>query len=111
MFNIESQPMSSLQSSRIILNPSYILSNEQLLITGDFNIHVDVTDDSDALKLLDLLESLGRRQHVYGHTLDLIITRYSDQVVQDSPQTDRFISDHPSLLCKLFHVQPCSCDC
>ena len=65
------------------------MSNEQLLITGDFNIHVDITDDSDALKLFDLLESLGLRQHVHGHTLDLIITRYSDQVVQDSPQTDR----------------------
>lgn len=53
--------------------------------------------------------SLGLRQHVthaHGHTLDLIITRYSDQIVQDSPQTDRFISDHASLFRKLFHVKP-----
>ena len=26
--------------------------------------------------------------------------------VQDSPQTDHFISDHASLLCKLLHVKP-----
>lgn len=85
------------------------MSQEQLLITGDFNIHVDIADDPDSLKLFDLLQSLGLRQHVthaHGHTLDLIITRYSDQIVQDSPQTDRFISDHASLLRKLFHVKP-----
>ena len=59
---------------------SILLSKEQLLITGDFNIHVDIVDDPDSLKLLDLLESLGLRQHVsqpthlHGHTLDPIIT-------------------------------------
>ena len=55
------------------------------------------------------MESVGLRQHVtqpthvHGHTLDLIITRHSDQIVQDPPQIDRFISDHASLLCKLLH--------
>ena len=45
------------------------------------NIHVDVPDDPDAIKFLDLLDSLGLAQHVKtpthrcGHTLDLIITR------------------------------------
>ena len=58
------------------------------------------------------LESLGLRQHVsqsthlHGHTLDLIITRYSDHIVHDPPQADRFISDHASLLSKLVHVNP-----
>ena len=38
--------------------------------------------------------SIGLRQHVsqpthvHGHTLDLIITRWSDQIIQDSPKTD-----------------------
>lgn len=88
------------------------MSKGQLLITGDFNIHVDIGDDPDFLRLFDLLESLGLRQHasqpthVHGHSLDLIITRYSHQIVQDSPKTDRSISDHASLLCKLFHVKP-----
>ena len=91
---------------------SILLSKEQLLITGDFNIHVDAVDDPDSLKLLDLLESVGLRQHVsqpthvHGHTLDLIITRWSDQIIQDPPQTDRFISDHASLLCKLLQDKP-----
>ena len=52
-----------------------------MLALGDFNIHVDVPNDIDAVKFLDLLESLGREQHVteathiFGHTLDLVITR------------------------------------
>ena len=60
---------------------SVVLSPEPLLITGDFNIHVDVPNDSDAARFLELLTSLGREQHVdksthlSGHTLDLIITR------------------------------------
>ena len=64
---------------------SILLSKEQLLITGDFNIHIDAIDDPDSLKLLDLLESVGLGQHVsqpthvHRHTLDLIITRWSDQ--------------------------------
>ena len=91
---------------------SILLSKEQLPITGHFNIHVDFVDNPDSLKLLDLLESVGLRQHVtqpthvHGHTLDLFITRHSDQIVQDPPQTDRFISDHASLLCKLLHDKP-----
>ena len=60
---------------------SVILPKERLLVLGDFNIHVDVPNDIDAVKFLDLLESLGREQHVteathiFGHTLDLVITR------------------------------------
>ena len=82
------------------------------MITGDFNIHVDVADDPDSIKLLDLLESVGLRQHVtqpthvHGHTLDLLITRWSDQIIKDPPYVDRVISDHVSLLCKLHPVKP-----
>ena len=36
-----------------------VLTPEPLLITGDINIHVDVPDDPDAIKFLDLLDSLG----------------------------------------------------
>ncbi|XP_078372669.1 uncharacterized protein LOC144656313 [Oculina patagonica] len=85
---------------------------EQLLITGDFNIHVNAVDDPDAIKLLDLLESVGLRQHVtqpthvHGHTLDLIITRWSEQIIQDPPHIHRFISDHASVLCTFSQNKP-----
>ena len=56
---------------------SVILCPHPILITGDFNLHVDNPSNDDALKFLDHLESPGLEQHVqeHGHTLDLIITR------------------------------------
>ena len=77
------------------------------MITGDFNIHVDAADQSDVCTFLDLLESLSLVQHVTqpthvdGHILDLIITRSSDNIIQDPTYVDRFISDHASVLCNL----------
>ena len=40
-----------------------VLGKEQLVIVGDFNIHVDVPEDSDTKKLIDLLESFSLQQH------------------------------------------------
>ena len=64
-----------------------LLSNEELLIPGDYNIHIDVAGDSDANTLSDFFESVGLRQHVekhthvQGHTLDLVISRRSDNII------------------------------
>ena len=83
---------------------SIILTPEPLIITGDFNIHVNNTNDSDACEFLDLLASLGLKQHVIGptheggHTLDLVITRQYDQVIKSAPMIDRFITDHAAVL-------------
>ena len=89
-----------------------VLCKEHLLIGGDFNIHVDVPEDSDSIKLLDLLESFSLCQHVVGpthilgHTLDLVITRQSDQIIRSTPLVDRYFSDHASILCVLQSVKP-----
>ena len=40
-----------------------IMSTDPLLITGDFNIHVNSKSDNDVLNFLDLLQSMGLRQH------------------------------------------------
>ena len=68
-----------------------LLSNEELLIQGDFNIHIDVAGDSDANELSDFFESVGLQQHVdqhthvQGHTLDLVISWRSDNIIKDLP--------------------------
>ena len=91
---------------------SAVLCTDQLLITGDFNIHVDVTDDVDAVKLQELLESTGLQQHVNvpthirGHTLDLIITRHSENIVTSPPRTDYIFSDHMPVHCNLLVNKP-----
>ena len=54
---------------------------EPRLITGDFNIHVDIQDDPCTSRFMELLESLGLEQRVYeptygsNHTMDLILVR------------------------------------
>ena len=57
-----------------------------LLFVGDFNFKLD-SNNTDATKLHNLLESFNLKQHVAtpthfrGHTLDLIITRSEDDLV------------------------------
>ena len=68
---------------------------------------MDVEDDPDARAFLDLLVSMGLKQHVNvpthvsGHTLDLMITREHDLVISCVPVADQYLSDHASVLCSL----------
>lgn len=93
---------------------SIIMSPEPLLITGDFNIHVNTPSDSDASRFHDLLSSMGLEQHVdkpthiSGHTLDLIITRCSDSLLTATPMADYLFSDHITVLCDLTLGKPSS---
>ena len=53
---------------------------KNLLLLGDFNVHVDDVTDYDAKRFIRLLDSCGLHQHVEGpthvsgHTLDLLIS-------------------------------------
>ena len=70
--------------------------NSQVLITGDFNIHVDLSNDIHADRLsslisdYDLVQCVQEPTHVLGHTLDLVIVR-SDCAISD------LLVDPPSL--------------
>ena len=91
---------------------SAVVTTGHLLISGDFNIHMDIENDSDRLKFVDLLDNFGLRQHVDhpthtgGHILDLIITHSSSDLIKDSPWTDHFISDHTTVICQLKVAKP-----
>lgn len=71
---------------------------------GDFNIHVDVSDDPDATKFLDLIDSLGLQQHmnkpthIHKHILDLVITRKTSHLIHNSPVFGQFFSDRASVI-------------
>ena len=79
---------------------SIVLSLELLLVTSDFDIHVNVVGDPDRAKFLELIETVGLQQHVItpthetGHTLDLIISRQCENLVKTTPVSDYHISDH-----------------
>ena len=59
------------------------------------------------------MQSVGLQQHIteptqiQGHTLDLVITRSSDDILNKVPVVDRFISDHASVYCTLQPDRPC----
>ena len=75
-----------------------------VIISGDFNIHMDDPNDITAKHFRDLLNAFGLTQHVndathvYDHTLDLIITQpnFSPTLVITNPP---IISDHEPILC------------
>ena len=73
---------------------------------------MDVEADAGAVRLRELLESTGLKQHVTapthisGHTLDLIITRLSDQLDICSPWTVYLFSDHMPVYSKLQVCKP-----
>ena len=55
-------------------------TNCRVIVVGDFNIHMDVIDDTSAVRFRRVLVSCGLQQHVTvathnaGHTLDLVIS-------------------------------------
>jgi hypothetical protein len=71
-----------------------IMSTDPLIITGDFNIHVNSKTDGDSLKFVDLLLSMGWHvefsRHVSGNTLDLVITREVDSILGPPPRRTTF---------------------
>ena len=91
---------------------SLVISSETLLILGDFNIHMYLTDDTDCRNMSDLLVSVGLKQHVLqpthelGHTLDLIITRESDNIITGRPYSGELFSDHFPVFCQLKPERP-----
>ena len=88
---------------------SIILSSESLLVTGDFNIHVDVVGDPACAKFLELhiLETMGLQQHVNtlthesGYTLDLILSRQCENLVKTTLVSAYHVSDHWTVTCLL----------
>ena len=45
-----------------------VISNMNLVVVGDFNIHVNDIDDPNARIVLDTMTALGLNQHVKGPT-------------------------------------------
>ena len=84
--------------------PAYLsellLTKHPLLVLGDLNIHVDVINDPDALKLQEVLDSFDLGQlvtfptHLSGHTLDLCIIRQIDKGLVELLSQGQFVSDH-----------------
>ena len=95
----------------LLESPSTVSS--ALVINGDFNLHVDVTNDTYAQRFSATIESVGFRQHVCqpthhkGHTLNLVLSRNSDDIIKSTLVDDGLcISDHSLIKCTLSICPP-----
>ena len=76
-----SVPLSTFYHEFSLLLEELATASGELLIVGDFNLHVDSSRDVNALHFCDLIASFDLKQWVTtptrtsGHILDLIITR------------------------------------
>ncbi len=87
-----------------------LVNVDKALIVGDFNIHVDNTNDALGLAFTDLMNSFGVKLNVTGpthrfnHTLALIISHGIDLTDIDIvPQSDD-VTDHFLVSCML-HIE------
>lgn len=89
-----------------------VKTQHPLLIAGDFNIHMDRANDSDKVKMDNLLSMFYLSQHVKtpthraGHCLDLLITRSNAELLVERVHTDYLISDHMFVHCNINIPRP-----
>ena len=89
------------------------ISAGELVLMGDFNFHVENHEnDQHAQQLLSLIGAFGLIQHVRqpthlrGHTLDLIIYRFSETIVHKVTVENPMISDHKSVILTINMQRP-----
>ncbi|XP_064637159.1 uncharacterized protein LOC135493617 [Lineus longissimus] len=74
--------------------------HDKLILTGDFNFHLENTDHPDTLRFTDilahhhLLQHVDKSTHDKGHLLDAVISRVGDASVSNIHVSDASISDH-----------------
>jgi exonuclease III len=90
---------------------SLLICSSRLVICGDFNFHLNDQNHPDSAKFKVLLESTGLKQHVNvathqsGYTLDILLTRESEEVASVDVRDD-LISDHSTIFFELNSAKP-----
>ena len=82
-------------------------SNEysNIIVLGDFNIHINNDQDVDANRFIDIMVALGLQQHVSftmhkcGNTLDHIYTELGSTVIINYCREGPILSDHIAVKC------------
>ena len=88
-----------------------MIKSRNILIVGDFNFHYEDPLNADASRFRDILSIHSLCQHVSGpthmdgHTLDLVITKSTDNLVFNITVSD-FLTDHGAVHCCLHLPKP-----
>ena len=89
----------------------HVVKSQNTLILGDFNFHYEDQLNTDASRFRDILSNHSLCQHVSGpthmdgHTLDLIITKLTDNLVSKTTVSD-FLTDRGAVHCDLHLPKP-----
>jgi exonuclease III len=89
-----------------------ILTPGASVLVGDFNIHVNKSEDPETKALIELLDNAGLKQlidfptHRSLNTLDLIITNADADVVSQTQPDHSLWSDHVAIKATLDVVRP-----
>ena len=93
-----------------------VASNTNLVILGNFNIHVNNVDDPNTSIFLDMVTALGLKQYIKGPThksgkcLDLIFTKELSRIKTIKCSQSSTVSDHNSIQCILnIPKEDCTC--
>ena len=84
-----------------------IINHSNLMLSGDFNLHVNDVGDADAIFFIEALSALGLYQHVSqpthnkGNILDLIFFEDQDDIKITRCTPLDFVSDHRMVVCEL----------
>ena len=95
-----------------LLESATVESSDRVLITGDFNLHMDCQDDVNTKRFTDILKSFDLKQrvcagtHRNGHTLDLLINKSDDNMLNNIKVYDPNISDHSAVMCDVSIRKP-----
>ena len=89
-----------------------LITYSNIIISGDFNLHIDDVGNPDAQVFLDLMTVFGLQNivhfemHISGHTLDLILNECISQVSIKNVEQGQFLLDHLSIVAHLSVDKP-----
>ena len=84
-----------------------LISYSNIIIAGDFNLHVDDKENPDAQVFVDLLTAFGLQNHIAfpthksKHTLDLIISECISHLEVKDSSPGQYLSYHTSVVSHL----------
>ena len=98
----------------------HVTTTAEIIIVGDLNLHLDITTNPHTRRFINLLACSGLKQHVndpthiLGHTLDILITRDTSDVVSNvevldiglSDNDGNVIRDHYAITCLITQPSP-----
>ena len=94
----------------ILWTVGIITKFSNVVIAGDFNLHVNREDDANAMIFLDTIEALGLDQlvkeptHRSDNILDLVIIEPSERIKVIDCGVKNYFSNHKSVMCVFNHI-------